>query len=68
LLHTDKCDGISNKRGNGVGNNMAGDKVGDGEGNKGNRHLAWAMVMEAMATATRMAGKQWRWQQHKQWQ
>jgi hypothetical protein len=38
LLHANKCNGNSVNTGNGVGNNIAGDKVGDGEGDKGNCH------------------------------
>jgi hypothetical protein len=29
--------------------------------------MALVMVKEAMATATRVAGKQWQWQHHAQW-
>jgi hypothetical protein len=36
--HPPTCNGNSNNTGDGVGNNVAGDKVGNGEGDKINRH------------------------------
>ncbi len=38
LLHADKWDGDGDNTGHGVGNNVLGDKVGNGKGDKGIRH------------------------------
>ncbi len=51
MLHADKCNGDCNTTGNGVGKNMAGDKMGNGEGDKGDHHHAVAAISIVLASA-----------------